>query len=430
MDLRCSGKDLIGNHLIMCLYNHAAIWEDKEKMPRSMYCNGYMLLNDMPMAKSKGNFMTIIEAWEKFSSGSTRMAIADAGDTLDDGNFKEAVANSAVMKQFVLGKWIEEEIGKINHEELDWSNYRSTFDDYDIILDNEINRIIDITYQMYSEMKFKLALKYGFHELQQVKDDYVQFKEGVLNPYLVMRFIEVQLLVMTPIIPHFWEYYYGTFFLPFITKTKNSKEYPELIINARWPEQTAAYDSTKGKIFNFIKYCKHHFIVMYDKMTGHRKEQKLKQKKKKEGKTEEAIEEVEKKTFENCIIFYANSYPEEQQTVIKILQEIGYDTDFSPKDVPINYLKAKFSDKKELGKAMKFAATLNEEIHESRNLDFLDLETTYNVKEIIEQHSKFIFGEIKIKNVDFKEKNDKCDIEGCQNSVSAAVPGKPSIFFY
>ena len=26
MDLRCSGKDLIGNHLTMALYNHAAIW--------------------------------------------------------------------------------------------------------------------------------------------------------------------------------------------------------------------------------------------------------------------------------------------------------------------------------------------------------------------------------------------------------------------
>ena len=26
MDLRCSGKDLIRNHLTMCLYNHAAIW--------------------------------------------------------------------------------------------------------------------------------------------------------------------------------------------------------------------------------------------------------------------------------------------------------------------------------------------------------------------------------------------------------------------
>ena len=29
MDLRVSGKDLIGNHLTMCLYNHAAIWPNE-----------------------------------------------------------------------------------------------------------------------------------------------------------------------------------------------------------------------------------------------------------------------------------------------------------------------------------------------------------------------------------------------------------------
>lgn len=45
MDLRCSGKDLIRNHLTMCLYNHAGIWNDKNMMPRSFFCNGYVVLN-------------------------------------------------------------------------------------------------------------------------------------------------------------------------------------------------------------------------------------------------------------------------------------------------------------------------------------------------------------------------------------------------
>ena len=47
MDLRVSGKDLIGNHLTMCLYNHAAIWpnESETRWPRSMYTNGFVLLD-------------------------------------------------------------------------------------------------------------------------------------------------------------------------------------------------------------------------------------------------------------------------------------------------------------------------------------------------------------------------------------------------
>lgn len=59
MDLRVSGKDLIRNHLTMCLYNHAAIWEDPKMMPKSIFCNGYMNLNGEKQSKSTGNFLTI-----------------------------------------------------------------------------------------------------------------------------------------------------------------------------------------------------------------------------------------------------------------------------------------------------------------------------------------------------------------------------------
>ena len=170
---------------------------------------------------------------------------------------------------------------------------------------------------------------------------------------------------------------------------------------------------------------------MHDKMTGHRKQQKMKQKKESPAKGEdEKFEEVEKKKFENCIIFYANQYPEEMQLVIKTLLEIGYDDDFSPKSKPIDVFKTLFKDKKELGKAMKSAALLNDEVKESRSLDPLDLETPFHEKEMIEQHKDFIFGELDIENIEFKEKNEKCDIEGSEISILEAEPGKPSIFFY
>lgn len=52
---QASGKDLINNHLSFALYNHTAIWENKpEKWPRSMRCNGHLLLNGEKMSKSTG----------------------------------------------------------------------------------------------------------------------------------------------------------------------------------------------------------------------------------------------------------------------------------------------------------------------------------------------------------------------------------------
>ena len=426
MDLRCSGKDLIGNHLVMCLYNHAAIWQKKEMMPRSMFCNGYMLLNDKPMAKSTGNFMTIIESCKTYTASATRMALADAGDTLADGNFKEEVANACIMKQFVLGKWITEELEKLNPEDLDWEDYEKDFDDYDKFFNNEMNRLIESTHLMYSEMKFKLALKFGFHDLQSIRDDYVLLKQNKLNPYLVMRFIDVQLNLILPIIPHFCENYYQKEFLPAIKKTKNHKEYPELMVNSRWPEVTSPYDVNEGKVFNFIKYCKHQFIVTYHKMTGYRNQQKISQNKANKGSSEEVVQ----KSYDNCVVFYAKSYPENQQTAIKTLMEIGYDKDWEPKEKPITKLRGLFKNKKELGTVMKFAAFINQSIKESRSLDALDLEMPFNEKAIIERNKDFIFDEIKSENIEFVEKSEKCDIEGAEGSNASAVPGKPSVFFY
>lgn len=46
VDLRCSGKDLIQNHLTFFIYNHCAMWENRlDLWPRSIRANGHLLLN-------------------------------------------------------------------------------------------------------------------------------------------------------------------------------------------------------------------------------------------------------------------------------------------------------------------------------------------------------------------------------------------------
>lgn len=62
MDLRCSAKDLIKNHLTMALYNHVAIWDDPKFWPQAYYCNGYILVEGEKMSKSAGNFINLIDA--------------------------------------------------------------------------------------------------------------------------------------------------------------------------------------------------------------------------------------------------------------------------------------------------------------------------------------------------------------------------------
>lgn len=109
LDVRVSGKDLIQNHLTFFLYIHVALFP-REYWPRGVRANGHLLLNGEKMSKSTGNFLTLSEAVGKFGADATRVALADAGDGIEDANFEESVANSSILKLYELKKWCEEMI--------------------------------------------------------------------------------------------------------------------------------------------------------------------------------------------------------------------------------------------------------------------------------------------------------------------------------
>ena len=106
LDVRGSGKDLINNHLTFFLYNHAALFPE-ELWPRGVRANGHLMLNGEKMSKSTGNSMTLREGVEKFGADATRIALADAGDGMDDANFEENNADSAVLRLFTEREWCE-----------------------------------------------------------------------------------------------------------------------------------------------------------------------------------------------------------------------------------------------------------------------------------------------------------------------------------
>jgi leucyl-tRNA synthetase len=144
LDLRCSGKDLIRNHLTMSLYNHAAVWDnDVNKMPRGIFCNGYVLVNGAKMSKSVGNFKTVRDCIEQYGVDATRVALADAGDTLDDANFDELVANSAILRLYVFERWIFEELRKhVPEGSLDFAAQPAK-DLWDELFENEMSYAVE-----------------------------------------------------------------------------------------------------------------------------------------------------------------------------------------------------------------------------------------------------------------------------------------------
>ena len=144
LDMRSSGKDLIPNHLTFFLYIHLALFP-REYWPKSIRSNGHLLLNGAKMSKSTGNFLTLSEAVQKFGADATRIALADAGDGMEDANLEEKSANSAIMRMHTLKEWIED---TLKDETL-----RTTEGDvmWDKLFDDEMNLLVEEAYQHYEE---------------------------------------------------------------------------------------------------------------------------------------------------------------------------------------------------------------------------------------------------------------------------------------
>ncbi|KAL4854122.1 Leucine--tRNA ligase [Chlorella vulgaris] len=224
-DLRVSGKDLIQNHLTFCLYNHTAIWAQQEQYwPRSMRCNGHLLLNAEKMSKSTGNFKTLQQAIAEYSSDAMRIALADAGDALDDANFEHTTANGAILRLTKELAWIEETLsaGQTLRDEPPTSFI-------DRVFDNEINIAVHRTRDAYDKMLFREALKHGWYDLLNARDMY-RFACGPDggNQRLLLRFIEVSTLLLVPICPHTSEHIWSSLL-----------QKPGLAIKAGWPASGA-----------------------------------------------------------------------------------------------------------------------------------------------------------------------------------------------
>ena len=248
LDMRGSGKDLIQNHLTFNLYVHTALFP-KENRPRSFRVNGHLMLNGEKMSKSTGNFLTIQGAVEKFGADATRVALADAGDGIEDANFEEPVANANILKLYELRKWCEEMIRDAIIVE-DGTKYKATITTeriknidivqrksgsprvlLDDLFDNELNSLVTEARKHYKTTMYKAALKAAYYDFTAARDFYREATKAAglgMHEDLAKRYIELQALLITPIAPHWAEYIW----LEVLKK-------PETVQNALYPEVPA-----------------------------------------------------------------------------------------------------------------------------------------------------------------------------------------------
>jgi len=100
-DLRHSGKDLIQNHLMFCLFNHSAIFQEK-LWPRAFGINGFVKVGAVRMSKSHGVATYLRDVISEYGADVVRLTLAQGGEGLDDPNYDDDFAISAEKRLLSL----------------------------------------------------------------------------------------------------------------------------------------------------------------------------------------------------------------------------------------------------------------------------------------------------------------------------------------
>ncbi|XP_023371390.1 leucine--tRNA ligase, cytoplasmic [Otolemur garnettii] len=390
VDLRASGKDLIPNHLSYYLYNHVAMWpEQSEKWPVTVRANGHLLLNSEKMSKSTGNFLTLTQAIDKFSADGMRLALADAGDTVEDANFVEAMADAGILRLYTWVEWVKEMLA--NRDSLR-SGPANTFNDR--VFASEMNAGIIKTDQNYEKMMFKEALKTGFFEFQAAKDKYRELAIEGMHRELVFRFIEVQTLLLAPFCPHLCEHVWTL-----LGKTDS-------ILNASWP--------VAGPVDEVLIRSSQYLMEVAHDLRLRLKNYMMPAKGKK-------IDNHLPQKPSHCTIYVAKNYPPWQHTTLSILRNhFEANNGKLPDNKTIAAELGSLPElKKYMKKAMPFVAMIKENL-EKMGPRVLDLQLEFDEQAVLMENIVYLTNSLELEHIEVKfasEAEDKVREDCC--------PGKP-----
>ncbi|KAK9536732.1 hypothetical protein VZT92_006495 [Zoarces viviparus] len=394
VDVRVSGKDLVPNHLSYYLYNHVAMWpKDSGKWPQAVRANGHLLLNSEKMSKSTGNFLTLCQAIDKFSADGMRLALADAGDTVEDANFVETMADAGILRLYTWVEWVKEMIANQNNLR---TGPADTFNDR--VFDSEMNAGILKTEQHYDRMMYKEALKSGFFEFQAAKDKYRELAIEGMHKDLVFQFIEMQTLLLAPICPHLCEYTWGL-----LGKTSS-------LMKASWLV-AGPVDEILMRSSQYLMETAHDLRL--------RLKAYLQPPKNKKGDSKPPAKPS------HCTIYVAKSYPPWQHSALSLLGKHYKSNNGALPDnkVIASELGALPDLKKYMKRVMPFVAMIKENLVKN-GPRVLDLELEFDERVVLMENLVYLTNSLELEQIDIlfaSEADDKVKEDCC--------PGKPFCVF-
>jgi len=194
MDLRNSAKELVPNHLTFCIFHHAALFPP-EQWPRAMGVNGMLMIEGKQMHKSKGNFITMKGAVDKYGADATRCALMLGAEGMDDPDWRaENVTDLQGKIDSLLGFAESILASPQNKEETALERW---------LLSKLQHRITDTTNSL-EELKTRSALQAALFDTWNDIRYYIQ-RRGKTNSAALRETIKTWLRLLAPFAPYVCE---------------------------------------------------------------------------------------------------------------------------------------------------------------------------------------------------------------------------------
>lgn len=476
VDLRSSGKDLIPNHLTYAIFNHTAIWPDHPELwPRAFRANGHLLLNSEKMSKSTGNFLTLVQAIEKFSADGLfrfkyeqsfdvcfflgmRLTLADSGDSIEDANFEEEKADAQLLRLYTFIEWVKETLN-INPTDIDFenksitkttpesptvvssvinwvkdklhhlsssgdhsneefteqqkANYRTdtNYNYYDGIFESEINLAIKLTEESYEKMLYKDVLKYGLFDLQTARDNYRELCSE--SDQMNLRLIKRFIEVQCILLSPI---------CPHICDYIYQFIHPgTTIMNARWP--------TVGKIDqSLIDSSKYLMDTAHDfrlRVKTYKTQQTT-------GKAKGGKPNQPPLPPTHATIYVAQSYPSWQTFVINELKQLFLANNHSlpdSKQLSLHFKDRPEIEKKYQKKLMPFVIYSKDLLEKSGDASSLDRHLSFEEYEVLQRNQDYLRRALDVEQIEIRLADGNETDPIMANNLEDILPGKPLVYF-
>jgi leucyl-tRNA synthetase len=192
--LRISAKELVPNHLTFCIFQHAALFPP-EHWPRAIGVNGMLMIEGKQMHKSKGNFVTMKNAVERYGADATRCALLLGAEAMDDPDWRSENAADVQTKLEALYIFAENIIKTArNPEETHLEKW---------LLSKLQQRVTAVTASL-NELKTRTALEIALFETWNDFRWYTQ-RKGKTNAKALLTALEVWIKMLAPFAPYLCE---------------------------------------------------------------------------------------------------------------------------------------------------------------------------------------------------------------------------------